>query len=799
MGHEPQLCSLKYEVSPRNDSANLIGSITQLRGNLVVIALTFVAATIALISSASAQDAIQAKGKELYAAQCASCHGDKGQGVEEFYDEKLEGDLAIEQLAEVISDTMPEEDPDQCVAEDANAVATYIHNAFYSPDAQRRLERPRLELAHLTVRQHRHAIMSLIASFNGQNYVPEERGLEADYFAASRWKEKRRLSKETAESLDFSEGVPHFRADRKYEGVEKEKLENEIGTGFSAWWNGSVVAPTTGSYEFTVHSKNGFRLFVNDLENPLIDRWVRGNDELSHRANVFLIAGKAYSLKLEMFTFKDPSAEINLQWKPPHGERSNIPERLLRRHTTPEIAAMSTSLPPDDGSRGYLRGASISEGWDEATTNIAMEAADWIAERVWELAGTRKDRKDRIEKVKKFCEQFVSRAFVKQLTEEERKFFVTQHFSDDVSAPDSVRRVVLLALKSPRFLYPSFQQRTDGLEKARRLSLFFMDSVPDAELFKVGKLDKFDDKVVDEQSWKLLYTAEAKQKLRDFFHFWLKCEEALNASKDPELYPEFDRELTEDLHVSLDLFLEEVVWGEEPDFRKLFLSKKLYVNKRIADYYELGMEENNEEEFQACESDSVPRSGILTHPFLMSGFAYDRESSPIHRGVFVARNLLGRSLKQPAEAISPLKEEFDPTMTMRQRVEHQTKATACQACHSVINPLGFSLEHFDAVGRFRQKEREKPVDVSSVYETPDGQSIQFSGAEDLGKYLAEDEDAQKSFIHRLFQHFANQSVYAYGDGRIDELHKSFVESDYNVQVLLIEMAKMVANHKLETS
>ena len=770
--------------------------------SVVKFGLVLAAWNIAFYQSANAQNAVQAKGKKIYSAQCASCHGDMGQGVEDYYDEKLQGDLAIEQLAEVISDTMPEEDPDLCVAEDADAVATYIHTAFYSPEAQRRVERPRLEMSHLTVRQHRHSIASLIASFNGENHIPEERGLEADYFAASRWKEKRRLSKEVATSLDFSKGVPYFRADRKYEGVKKEKLENEIGTGFSAWWNGSVIATTTGSYEFTVHSKNGFRLFVNDLETPLIDRWVRGNDELTHEANVFLLAGKAYSLKLEMFTFKDPKAEIKLEWKPPHGERSVIPERLLRRFTTPEIAAMSTSLPPDDGSRGYLRGSSVSKGWDEATTNIAMEAADWIAKRVWKLAKTRKDRSDRIEKVKKFCEIFVTRAFVKPLTDEERKFFVDQHFSEDVSATDSVRRVVLLTLKSPRFLYPSFQQRTEGLEKARRLALFFLDAVPEKELFKAGLRNRIDPKVLDEQCWKLLYTHNAKQKLRDFFHFWLKCEEALHATKDPELYPEFDRELTEDLQVSLDLFLDEVVWGKEPDFRKIFLSRKLYINKRIADYYQLPIEEQeqgNDDEFVTCESDSVPRSGILTHPFLMSGFAYDRESSPIHRGVFVARNLLGRSLKQPAEAIPPLKEEFDPTMTMRQRVEHQTKATACQACHSVINPLGFSLEQFDAVGRFRQKEREKPVDVSSVYETTDGKSIQLSGAMDLGKYLAEDENAQKSFIHRLFQHFTNQSIYAYGDGRIDELHKSFVESGYNIQILLIEMAKLVANHDFETS
>lgn len=751
------------------------------------------------IRSVSAQDKLDIEtGMKIYARQCAQCHGNQGQGSEEHYDETLTGDLSIEELAEIISDTMPEEDPDLCVAEDANAVSAYIHQAFYSPEAQRKLNRPRVELAHLTVNQHRRSIAGLIDSFGHASWMPEDRGLAADYFASSYRKEKRRLAKEIVETINFGDGVPHFRADRKYEGVEDEKRDNEMGSGFSAYWHGSVIAPETGTYEFIVHSTNGFRLFVNSDDEPLIDRWVRGDEELTHRENIFLLAGRPYRLRLEMFTFKDPTAAIQLEWKPPHGEQSVIPGRLLTKHSVPEVAAMSAPMPPDDGSRGYLRGSSVSQGWDEATTNVAIESADWIADRIWDLARTKKNATDRIAKVKVFCEQFVQRAFVNPLSDREQQFFIEQHFSDDITAEDSVRRVVLLALKSPRFLYPAFQQRSAGLEKARKLALFFNDSVPDKDLFKAGRKNQLNGEKLDEQCWRLLYTPGAKQKLRDFFHFWLKAEEALHASKDPELYPDYDKTLALDLQVSLDLFLDEVVWGEKPDFRQLFLSDKLYVNKRIADYYDLPLENSEDkDEFHTIESDAEPRSGILTHPLLMSGFAYHRDTSPIHRGVFVARNLLGRSLKQPAEAIPPLKEEFDPSMTTRQRVEHQTKAVACQACHKVINPLGFSLEQFDAVGRFREKERDKQVNAKSIYETSDGKAIELSGARDLGNFLASDKTAQKSFIRRLFQHFNNQSIYAYGDDKLDELHQSFTDSGYNIQHLLIEMAKIVANHELD--
>jgi hypothetical protein len=142
----------------------------------------------------------------------------------------------------------------------------------------------------------------------------------------------------------------------------------------------------------------------------------------------------------------------------------------------------------------------------------------------------------------------------------------------------------------------------------------------------------------------------------------------------------------------------------------------------------------------------------------MSGLAYHKDSSPIHRGVFIAKQLLGRRLRQPPSDVKPLTEEFNPKMTTRERVEHQTKETACMNCHTVINPLGFSLENFDAVGRFRVEEKKKPIDVSTVYKTPDGEKVELNGARDLAIFLANNETAQRSFVQQLFHHYAKQSI-----------------------------------------
>ena len=117
-------------------------------------------------------------------------------------------------------------------------------------------------------------------------------------------------------------------------------------------------------------------------------------------------------------------------------------------------------------------------------------------------------------------------------------------------------------------------------------------------------------------------------------------------------------------------------------------------------------------------------------------------------------------------------------------------------CHSVINPLGFSLEHYDAVGRFRSEEKKKLINVSSVYPAPDGKKIKLNGARDLANFLANNESVQRSFIQQLFNHYAKQSIEAYGSNQLDTLHHGFVQSEFNVQQLLAEIALVTVKHGL---
>ena len=139
-----------------------------------------------------------------------------------------------------------------------------------------------------------------------------------------------------------------------------------------------------------------------------------------------------------------------------------------------------------------------------------------------------------------------------------------------------------------------------------------------------------------------------------------------------------------------------------PTFGDWLLSEQIPLNGRLAKIY--GGTLPADADFQFTKLGDQPRVGLISHPLLLAGFAHHDASSPIHRGVFLTRNVLGRTLRPPPIAIAPDSPDTHPDLTTRQRVAQQTSAAMCQTCHATINPLGFSLENFDAVGRYREEE-----------------------------------------------------------------------------------------------
>jgi Protein of unknown function (DUF1588)/Protein of unknown function (DUF1585) len=144
-------------------------------------------------------------------------------------------------------------------------------------------------------------------------------------------------------------------------------------------------------------------------------------------------------------------------------------------------------------------------------------------------------------------------------------------------------------------------------------------------------------------------------------------------------------------------------------------------------------------------------------------------------------------LRPPAQAVAPLPPEVHAEMSTRDRVALQTKPEACQGCHAMINPLGFTMENFDAIGRYRERDRDQPIDATGSYLTQSGEVEKFSGMKDLAEFVASSDESQTAFVKQLFHHTVKQPILAYGPNRLHELQQDFVKDEFNIQKLLVEI------------
>ena len=191
--------------------------------------------------------------------------------------------------------------------------------------------------------------------------------------------------------------------------------------------------------------------------------------------------------------------------------------------------------------------------------------------------------------------------------------------------------------------------------------------------------------------------------------------------------------------------------------------------------------------FQKVSLKSQNRAGVITHPYLLTNFAYHNSTSPIHRGVFLTRNIVGMSLKAPPEANVFEESKFDPSLTMREKVTEMTRAKACMACHYMINPLGFSMEHFDGIGRFRQKEKgtNKPINDDGKLPIDGGKVVDIKGPRDVAEFAANDLASQRGFVRQLYQFYVKETPSA---DTLNELQKQFTDSGCNIQLILVKIA-----------
>lgn len=307
---------------------------------------------------------------------------------------------------------------------------------------------------------------------------------------------------------------------------------------------------------------------------------------------------------------------------------------------------------------------------------------------------------------------------------------------------DGVQVVVEALMQSPYFLYRTELSNTtedatvplSNYEVASRLSYFLYDSMPDAELFAAaaaGELTNVSN--VEAQVERMLQTDAATAQLVSFHEQAWHFDRYSKVSPDPAVFPDLADDLSSRLLDASRAFVTDVI-ESGGGVSELLTAPFAYADTELGRLYGIDVEG----QLQRIELDSGSRLGLLSQPGFLASHAHARKTDPIHRGLFVTRDLLCRSIgAPPAGASMATLPEGSPTpKTTREEVTLLTAPSGCVECHRLINPPGFAFEGFDAVGQIRDEEDGTPVDTATTI-LLDGVELEVSGAVELVQHLAE--------------------------------------------------------------
>jgi hypothetical protein len=360
----------------------------------------------------------------------------------------------------------------------------------------------------------------------------------------------------------------------------------------------------------------------------------------------------------------------------------------------------------------------------------------------------------------------------------------------------AIEMALSAVLVSPQFLFrveqdpagipPNTVYRISDLELASRLSFFLWSSIPDDELIDVAIAGKLHEPaVLERQVRRMLADSRSRTLVSNFASQWLHLRNLASITPDMRLFPDFDDNLRQAFRQETELFFESIL-REDRSALDLLSANYTFVNERLAKHY--GIPHVYGSRFRRITLDEASRrGGLLRHASILTVTSYATRTSPVLRGKWILENILGVPPPPPLPDAPALKDNtVDGNLSVRKRLaEHRTNPT-CAACHNLMDPVGLSLEKFDAVGRWRTAEAGAPIDASGGL--PDGSK--FADVHGLEQaLLSRPEMFVGTFAEKLLTYALGRGVEYYDAPAIRAIVREARSRDFRVSSIILGIVK----------
>jgi hypothetical protein len=463
----------------------------------------------------------------------------------------------------------------------------------------------------------------------------------------------------------------------------------------------------------------------------------------------------------------------------------------------------SSNFPSDDVGYGFDNIGDVL-----SMPPILMEkyltAADKIMAKVLESPVAKKrlficklDDKNKAECIRTILNNLAARAYRRPATEDEIKR-LTRLVDLAEKNGDNFEAGVGLALKavlvSPNFLFrveidrnskdPKAASPVTDFELASRLSYFLWSSMPDDELFDLARKSTLrKDGNLEAQAKRMLKDTKSRALVENFAGQWLQLRRLQSMTPDRKIFKEFNSDLRNDMQKETELFFDAIL-REDHSVLEFLDADYTFLNERLAKFYEI--DGVNGEEFRKVQLTGDQRGGVLTMASILTITSNPTRTSPVKRGKWILENLLNAPPPPPPPDAGELSERKSvvESASLRQRMEEHRKNPNCAVCHERMDPIGFALENYDAIGKWRTKDGKFDIDPAGAL--PDGKS--FKNARELKTVLkGRDREFCRCLSDRLLTYALGRGLEFYDKCAVDQIADNLKKNDYRFSSLVISI------------